>query len=205
MELNDDNILRFWQWFVKNENTIKECIENEDSGQKEYVVEQMNEQILSLGVLTWDVGLNDDEKWFLMLSPNGNREMFEVSQKIMDAAPEHMAWLFYSSKPAKEWNRQFTIYDDYMDEQFIDATPWNYIVFEEDDGKLELIIEAKNILQLDSDSANAAAEQFVIQEIGEATRILLISSVVIMHTLESEYESSKAPVLELKEHLEEIG
>lgn len=204
MELNNDNILRFWQWFVKNENIIKECIENEDSGQREFVVEQMNEHILSLGMLTWDVGLDDDGRWFLKLSPNGNKEMLQISQKIMDAAPEHMGWLFYASKPAKIWNRQFTVYDSYMDEQFIDASQWQYIVFEEDDGTLELIIEAKNSSHLDPEVAETAAEQFVIQEIGEVTRILFISSIVIMHTLESDYESAKAPITELKEHLDEI-
>ncbi len=204
MEVNDDNILRFWQWFVKNENTIKECIENGDSGQREFVVEQMNEHILSLGMLTWDVGLDDNERWFLMLSPNGNKEMLKVSQKTIDAAPEHIGWLFYSSKPAKEWNRKFTIYDSYMDEQFIDSSEWQYVVFEEENGTLELIIEAKNISQLDPEVAETAVEQFVVQEIGEVTRILFISSVSIMHTLESDYESAKAPITELKEHLDEI-
>ncbi len=204
MEVNDDNILRFWQWFVKNENTIKECIENGDSSQREFVVEQMNEHILSLGMLTWDVGLDDDERWFLMLSPNGNKEMLNVSQKTIDAAPEHIGWLFYSSKPAKEWNRKFTIYDSYMDEQFIDSSEWQYVVFEEEDGTLELIIEAKNISQLDPEVAETAVEQFVVQEIGEVTRIQFISSVSITHTLESDYESAKAPITELKEHLDEI-
>lgn len=205
MELNDDNILGFWQWFVKNENIIKECIENEGSTQKDYVVEQMNEQILSLGMLTWDIGLNDENSWFLMLSPNGKPEMFEVSQKIMDSAPDDMGWLFYSSKPAKVWDRKFTVYDDYMDEKFIDATSWSYVVFEEEDGTLELMIEAKNLPHLDVNVIETAAEQFVIQEIGESTRILLISSIVIIHTLENEYENAKAPITELKEHLEEIG
>jgi len=204
MELNNDNILGFWQWFVKNENTIKECIENEDSAQQEFIVEQMNEHILGLGVLTWDVGLDDDGRWFLKLSPNGNKEMLEVSQKIMDEAPEHMGWLFYASKPAKTWNRKFTIYDSYMDEQFIDASQWQYVVFDEDDGTLELIIEANNTSHLDSEVAETAAEQFVIQEVGELTRILFVSSIVIMDTLESDYQSSKAPITELKEHLDEI-
>jgi hypothetical protein len=204
MELKDDNTLRFWQWFVKNENTIKECIENEHSSHREYVVEQMNEQILSLGLLTWDIGLNDDEHWFLMISPNGNQDMLKVSQKIMAAAPEHMDWLFYDSKPAKKWNRQFTIYDNYMDEQFIDASQWHYIVFEGNDGKLELIIEAKNISHLDPEVAKTAAEQFLIYEIGEITRIQHISNIAIVHTIEDEYQPSKTLVTELKEHLAEI-
>ena len=204
MELKDDSILRFWQWFVKNEIIIKECIENRHSVNKDYVVAQMNELILSLGVLTWDVGLDEDERWFLTLSPNGNEDMFKISRKIMAEAPGHMDWLFYASRPAKKWNREFVVYDNNMDEQNIDASPWHYIVFEEHNGKLELVIEAKNIPQLDPETAEVAAEQFVINEVGEATRILNLSSIQIVHTLESEYESSKTPVKDLKDHLAEI-
>ena len=204
MEMNDDNIIRFWQWFVKNESTIKECIENDRSEHRQYVVDQMNEHILNLGVLTWDIGLNDDENWFLTLSPNGNQDMLKVSQRIIADAPEHMDWLFYASKPAKNWNRKFTIYDNALDEAFIDASQWHYVVFEEEDGTLELVLEGQNITHLDPEVAETAAEQFVIQELGEVTWILRISSIVIVPVLESEYEATKTPVSELKEHLSEI-
>lgn len=204
MKLNNDNILKFWQWFVKNEKTIKECIENENSEYREYVVEQMNEHILSLGVLTWDIGLNDDENWFLTLSPNGDHDMLKVSQKIMIDAPEHMDWLFYASRPAKKWNRQFNVYDDNMDEIFIDASFWHYIVFEEEEGKLDLVIEAKNIAQLDPMVVETAAEQFLIQELGEFIWIQNIASLEIVPALDREFEPTKTPVTELKEHFFEI-
>ncbi|MBU2018152.1 MAG: hypothetical protein KJ941_00785 [Bacteroidetes bacterium] len=204
MELEDDHILRFWQWFVKNEDIIKDCIENPNSQHVEYVVDQMNEQVLSLGVFTWDIGLNDNEQWFLTISPNGNQNMLQVSQQIMDIAPEHMNWLFYASKPAKSWNRQFTIYDSYMDELFIDASSWHYIIFEEPDGKLELVLEAQNLPHIDPEVAETAAEQFVLQEIGELIRIQHVASLVLVPMLENEDQALKTPISELKEHLEEI-
>lgn len=203
MEVNNDDILRFWQWFVKSEDSIKYCIENATN--QEVIVEQMNEHILNWGVLTWDIGLNDDGNWFLSLSPNGNKEMLEVSQKIMDEAPEHMGWLFFASKPALTWNRQFTAYDSYMDEQFVDASEWHYVIFEEEDGTFELIIEAKNCSQWDTEFAETAAEQFVIQEVGELLRIQAISSIVLTHALDDDYQSAKAPITELKEHLDEVS
>ena len=203
MKINEDSILHFWRWFIKTENTIKECIENDHSIHRDTIVEQMNEHVLNLGVLTWDIGLNDDDNWFFMLSPNGNPDMLKVSQKIMDFAPEHMSWLFHSSKPAKNWNRQFSIYDTNMDEQFVDASEWQYIIFD-DDAKFELIIEAKNISQLDPEESETAAEQFVIQEIGEATRILQISTITIVDAIESDFQSSKESVSELKDHLSEV-
>jgi hypothetical protein len=203
MEFNDDNILRFWQWFVKNENTIKECVENTSSKSKEYVVEQMNEHILGQGVLTWDIGLNDSKEWFLMLSPNGDSDMLKVSERIIGEAPEHMNWQFHASKPAKIWDRQFMVYDDYMDELFIDASDWHFITFEEEDGKLDLVIEAKNISHLNPELAESASEQFVIQEIGEANSIIYFSSVVVVSNLESEDQSLKSPVSELNAFVKE--
>jgi hypothetical protein len=204
MESNYDNIIAFWQWFVKNEANIKDCIENEHSTHTDHVVDQLNEHILGLGVLTWDLGLDKENNWFFMLSPNGNPEMFEVSQAIIDEAPDHIDWLFYDSKPAKEWDRQFSIYDSNMDEKFINASEWNYVVLEDDDGMLELIIEAKNMPLFNEDDAQQAAEQFIIQEIGEAMRIEYVSSIEIVNTLDEEFEESKNLISELKEHVEEI-
>jgi hypothetical protein len=204
MELNDDTILGFWQWFVKNERTIKECIENDNSVHREFVVEQLNERILSFGMLTWDIGLNEDENWFLALSPNGNKDILKISQSIMAEAPEHMDWLFYSSKPAKNWNRQFSVYDDYLDEQLVDASNWHYLIFEDGDGKLALVLEAGNVMHLDQELAETAAEKFVIHEIGELHRIQFIGSVEIVAELESEHAAEKTPVADLKEHLLEI-
>ncbi|MEJ6583441.1 MAG: hypothetical protein QNL61_06180 [Crocinitomicaceae bacterium] len=204
MELNDDTILGFWQWFVKNERTIKECIENDNSVHREFVVEQLNERILSFGMLTWDIGLNEDDNWFLTLSPNGNKDILKISQSIMAEAPDHMDWIFHASKPAKNWNRQFSVYDDYLDEQLVDASNWHYLIFEDGDGKLALVLEAGNVMHLDQELAETAAEKFVIHEIGELHRIQFIGSVEIVAELESEHAAEKTPVTDLKEHLLEL-
>ena len=206
MELKDNNIERFWQWFVKNEPRIKECIEFEHSANRDLVIDQMNELILTFGMLTWDMGLDDDNNWFLSLSPNGNEDMLKVTQMIMADAPEHMDWLFYSSKPAKKWNRQFSVYDDYLDEQSVDASNWHYLIFEDEDedGKLALVLEAGNVAHLDQELVATAAEQFVIHEIGELPWIQFIGSVEIVAELESEHAAEKTPVADLKEHLLEL-
>lgn len=204
MELNDDAILRFWQWFVKHENLIKTCIEEEHAPQQAFVVEHMNEHILGIGMLTWDLGLDDDNAWFLTLSPNGNQDMLVVSEQVMEQAPDHMNWLFYAGRPAKKWDRVISIHDDNLDECFIDASSWHYIVFEEEDGKLELVIEAQNTAHLDAELLENAAEQFVVHEIGELLRMRHISTVSIVSEMESEYAASKETISELKGHVEDF-
>jgi len=203
MESNEDKIMKFWRWFVKSEKLIKDCIENESSTDREYVVDQLNEHILNIGTFAWDIGLNEDNFWFLTISPNGDRDLFEISQEIMGLAPTHLDWSFYSSKPAKNWDRKFSVYNDYLDVVEVDASPWNYICFEEDDGRIELIIEAKNIQNLDSETALSAANQFVTNEIGEELKIQRIASVEIVQLFESEYQDTKYPISELKDHMEE--
>ena len=62
------------------------------------------------------------------------------------------------------------MYDDYLDEQLVDASNWHYLIFEDGDGKLALVLEAGNVMHLDQELAETAAEKFVIHEIGELHR-----------------------------------
>jgi hypothetical protein len=200
---NEDKIMDFWRWFVKNEGTIQRCIENESQADRDYVVEQMNSLVLNIGTFTWDVGLNDSNNWFLTISPNGDKDLLKLSTEIMAFAPDHMNWEFHASKPAKNWDRKFSVYNDNFDLQDIDAASWHYAVFQEEDGTLELILEAKNIGHLDKETAETAAHQFLTHELGEQLKIERISSVSILHEIELEYQTSKSPISEIKEHLQE--
>lgn len=202
--MNEEAIQAFWRWFLHNESIIKECIENEHSEEREYVVDQLNEHILAHGMLTWDIGLNDDNNWFLLLSPNGNPDMLEVSEKIMELAPDHTSWIFHASRPAKNWDRTFTVYNQEMDVVEIDASDWHYLIFDDEDEKFELLFEAKNISKLHPEEAETAAEQFVIHEIGEAARIRHISTIEVVHSFDSDVETLKASVAELNAHLGEV-
>ena len=111
-----DKIEAFWRWFVQNNSFIQNSIQNESAKDRATVVEQMNNYILDLGLFTWDLGLNDENTWFLTISPNGDSELLEISQRIMEDAPTHLDWEFHAIKPAKNWNRIFFVYNEHMDE-----------------------------------------------------------------------------------------
>ena len=68
---------------------------------------------------------------------------------------------------------------------------------------MELIFEANNITHIDEETALSAAHEFVTHELGEALKIKRIASVKIVVLLESEYDDSKEPISELKDHLTE--
>ena len=155
-------------------------------------------------MLTWDMGLDNDDNWFLLLSPNGDEELLKITQQVMTNAPEHMDWLFYSSRPAKTWNRQILIYDELHDELIIDASNWHYLVFDDEDEKLAIVLEATNLTSIDSNLTETAAAEFLIKELGELNWILQIGSVEVVSSVENEHEEIKNHISELKEHLAEL-
>ncbi len=202
MKSREDKIDAFWQWFVKNEAVIKECIDLDTSPNQSYVVNQMNELILDLGVFTWDMGLNEQDNWFLMISPNGNADNLGISQQLIVEAPPHIKWQFHSSRPAKNWDRCFTVHSFDMQEMAVDASNWNLVAIDQDDNQLEIIIEAKNIGHLDPETSESAANQFLVGELGEELRINRIAKVQIVKSVDAVYEKEKVSVSKLKKHVE---
>ena len=202
MELYKDKISDFWSWFEENETRIKECIENDIISEKEFVNEKLNDFILSIGLFTWEIGINEKGSWFLTISPNGNKDLLQLSRKIIRGAPANNTWLFHSGKPAKNWDRIIRVYDNKLDQTHIDSSEWYFYSFARNDGIIELIIEAENSGHLDEDTAHSAADYFVNNELGEAKRIELFAPIKIVSELEPAYAENKQPISNFKNHIE---
>lgn len=200
-KLNDTKIESLWRWFVVNENQIIDSFQKESL--TNYIVENLDNLILDFGMFTWEIGPGKVKPWFLTISPNGDRDLIRVSQKIIEHAPNLDDWEFNYCKPAKDWDRRFIIYDSNMNEQNIDASNWKYVMLRNEDGMIDLILEAMNITHLDHDTARTAADIIVTSEIGEETKIQKILSVDIVDKLERQYNSRKTEIQYLKKHLNE--
>jgi len=200
-KLNDTKIENLWRWFVANENQIIDSFQNESLAN--HIVENLDNLILDFGMFTWEIGPGKVKPWFLTISPNGDRDLIRVSQKIIEHAPNLDDWEFNYCKPAKDWDRKFIIYDSNMNEQNIDASNWKYVMLRNEDGMIDLILEAMNITHLDHDTARTAADIIVTSEIGEETKIQKILSVDIVDKLERQYNSRKTEIQYLKKHLNE--
>lgn len=205
MKEEDEKIEAFWRWFVQNNSFIKDSIQGESAKDRATVVEKMNNYILDLGLFTWDLGLNDENMWFLTISPNGDSELLEISQRIMEDAPTHLDWEFHASKPAKNWNRIFFVYNEQMDELEIDANDWEFIATPAGDGKITLLLEARNIEMLDIETAEQAANVFLVNEIGELAKISILQEVKIVSKIEMNLENLKSPIEQLKNKLNSFG
>lgn len=200
-KLNDTKIENLWRWFVANEKQIIDSFQNESL--TNYIVENLDNLILDFGMFTWEIGPGKVKPWFLTISPNGDRDLIRVSQKIIEHAPNLDDWEFNYCKPAKDWDRRFIIYDSNMNEQNIDASNWKYVMLRNEDGMIDLILEAMNITHLDHDTARTAADIIVTSEIGEETKIQKILSVDIVDKLKRQYNSRKIEIQYLKKHLNE--
>ena len=200
-KLNDTKIENLWRWFVSNENQIIDSFQNESLAN--YIVENLDNLILDFGMFTWEIGPGKVKPWFLTISPNGDRDLIGVSQKIIEHAPNLDDWEFNYCKPAKDWDRKFIIYDSNMNEQNIDASNWKYVMLRKEDGMIDLILEAKNITHLDHDTVRTVADIIVTSEIGEETKIRKILSVDIVEELKRQYNSRKTEIQYLKRHLNE--
>ncbi|MBL4862392.1 MAG: hypothetical protein JKY09_05175 [Crocinitomicaceae bacterium] len=199
--MNEDKIEGLWSWFYKNEQKIRDCVEQESAPFRDYIVQNLDDLILDLGMFSWAIGEGVHKKWSLTISPNGDKDLLEKSRRIIAGAPELVAWEFYFSKPAKEWDRKFVVYDDMMTEQQINASDWKYVSTQKGDGMIDLILEAENIGHLDVDTANTAADLVVLNEIGEENKIVRISSVSIVDLLDSNNDNDKKNITELKNQI----
>lgn len=201
--MDEEKIENLWNWFILHEQQIKSCVKDESATGREYLVESLNNLILDLGRFYWEIGHGIQQPCYLTISPNGDRELLKGSKKIVSSAPALGDWEFNHSKPAKEWDRTFMLYDNDMIEHFINAANWKFIILNQH-GKVQLMLEAENIGGLDSDTVQAAADLVVINEIGEEAKILNVSSVVVVEELKVEYDTQKAEIKFLRNSLIEM-
>ena len=196
--MNEENILSFWRWFVKSESRIQKCIQTKDSKEQEKIVHDLNEFVLGFGAFSWDIGQNEDDQWFFTISPNLDGELLEISKSIIELAPDHLNWFFYSSKPTKKWDYQLEVFDELLDVFTVDASKWCYNAFEEEDGSIELVFEIGTLANKHSEAIENSITAFIINELGEEFLISEISNIEFFELFDEELSATKSPITALK-------
>lgn len=199
--MTEENILDFWRWFVKNELRIKDCISKQDLIEQEKIVKSLNEYILAFGAFSWDVGQDDNDDWFLTISPNLDQELLKISQVIIALAPSHLEWRFHSAKPSKKWDYQLEVYDELMDVFKVDSSKWNFVALEEEDGSIELNFELFELSNRHEEAIENAITAFIINELGEEFLTTQISNIELFNQFDDELNTMKAPVTSMRSEL----
>ncbi|NNC93924.1 MAG: hypothetical protein HKN92_00070 [Chitinophagales bacterium] len=185
-----EKIEDFWNWFVQNEQEIIKSIDEELVDQQVYFKDQLDNLILDFGLFSWEIGQSKSGDWYLTISPNNNADMLKISKEIMDHAPILSSWEFNYCKPAKEWDRQFSVYDSLMNLQAIDASNWRYRVRKDPNGDNDIEIQTIGSVLLDEDAAKKAAETVVINEIGEELRIHSVNKIMVLETSDEKFKNA---------------
>ena len=194
----EQKIQAFWDWFIVNEADLIAAIDSESA--TDHFVDSLDNFILDLGKFSWEIAPITSGKWRLTISPNNEIELLKISRKLVAMAPFMSNWEFHHSKPAKNWDKQFNVYDDFMYEKEVDARNWHFVANKDQNQSVALILEADNIDYLDAETAQTAAHLLVEGELGEETKISKIASIVIVPKLDLEYESERIHIDHLKNH-----
>lgn len=202
--MNPHNISTFWSWFEDNLGRLRAVLQNPAHPDREYVVNGLDQHILAIGMFTWDIETGTTRPWSLIISPNGDRELLELSRTIVEQAPELGDWEFHPAKPRKAQPLQFTVYDEVMDEQPVDATAWRYVLLPAGDGEFSLLVEAGNTAALSDETRQKAADYLVTCLIGEEARIEYVPRMRVVKGLKDEQGAISRPILELWQHLEAL-
>ncbi len=171
LEKYDDKIHAFWTWFRTQEATYRDFFEEETVLDKDLLIEAMNDQVLEFGLFSWQISEGASRPFQFIISPNGHRERLLLSKYIMKAAPDLPHWEFHAGKPARDWDLQLTLFDNYMIEHTIDASAWTYRLQPHPDGAVTIYLQAENIAHLDAETQQEGAERVVTGLLGEENRI----------------------------------
>jgi hypothetical protein len=196
-------IKSFWKWFAENETRIRGVLDTNFPSEKDALINDLDNQILEFGMFTWEIGYEPDHSFFLIISPNGNWERLGLSRSIMKLAPNLDDWHFYYAKPAKEWNLQFSLFDNNVIEHQVNASNWTYILIKQGD-KFKIIIAAGNIAHLDYDTRNAAGDLVVTNLLGEELKIIKIAEIEMVNAFEKTLKAPSFPILSLKAQVENL-
>ena len=197
-EVLKEKIKLFWEWFVVNEALMRDVVKDELHDGRAELVNAIDNQVLNFGMFTWEIAEEKNASFSFTISPNGNIELLQISKGIMKNAPILSHWQFNYAKPAKDWNFQFNVFDDYANEHCIDASAWKFILLPYPHNKTKLIIEAKNIIHLDDNTKDSAGDYVLTHTLGEEYKINNIAAIEIVNEFESQFQDSYVSIIDLQ-------
>lgn len=193
----------FWNWFEDNLATIRAVLLEPSHPDREYVVNSLDHYILSIGMFSWDIEAGREKKWRLIISPNGDEELLELSVEIVAQAPQLMDWEFHPAKPPRPQALQFEVYDEAMDLQPVDARSWQFVLQPAREEKRFLLhVVAAPARGLSDETLNKAVSYLVTCLLGEEVVIRHIGGMKVSGAL-PEYGRPHA-ITELPEILESL-
>ena len=197
--LENSKIESFWEWFEAQDEKIRRVLSGRSDQDKEALVQAMDDQILRLGLFTWELGHGTRKDFYLTISPNGSMERLEQTREIMDYAPHLPHWEFNHAKPPQEWDLRFKLFDEDYIQREVDASKWKFTLIEHDDtDQVTIILEAANVNHLDFETKQTAADLVVTSLLGEEQKICYVREIEMVN----QQKASSTPIQNLRQRFE---
>jgi hypothetical protein len=169
-------VAEFWKWFIKNSGDLQ-------SNNYDGTLMRELDQIICDWDLVWEIGPGLTKPNSLTISPNGNKKLLDKAKGIIDKAPKLDSWEFYHLKQPKENWHKANLVDKAVD---IDALDWTYVLFKYDDHKIEIVLKADNLANLDRETKELAVDLVLTNLLGEKLKIEKIDFIDIVDAFENE-------------------
>ncbi|HSQ44293.1 MAG TPA: hypothetical protein VLM16_04810 [Ginsengibacter sp.] len=174
--MQDKEILNFWNWFVKNSDNLYPGTYDQN------VLNELDRIITNWG-LTWEIGPALSKNYSLTISPNGDKELLDTTNYIIDKAPQLDGWEFYSTKQPKENWHLLRLVDTGLE---IDASSWTYVLLKYEDEKIEILLKADSLANLDTERKALAVDQILTNLLGEKLKIQKIDFIDVVEKFDDE-------------------
>ncbi len=203
-KLEQKKVELFWDWFEGYEARIRDVVEDHTPYEREAVVRDLDDQILEFGMFTWEIGLGSARHYYLIISPNGDQQLLTRSRLIIQSAPDLPFWEFHFARPVKEWDLKFSLFDDMMNEHHVNASEWKFVLYQDRNNGIDVLIQAGNMVPLDTETKWTAGNMVVTSLIGEECRINNVNKIEIIDRFENLHSDPGTDMVYLKSSFDKI-
>ena len=159
----------FWRWFQ----------EHLESFETEYLsldtIDALDEKLFHLGVPGWKIGPGFTKDFAFVMSPEGERDLLPLTEKVISMAPELKHWEFHAAKPKKYWQPVIRVLNS-----VIDAQDWLYDLFLFPNNTFDITVLAFNLSPFDHLTRCSAAKTVLDGILGEAERMAKINQINVL-------------------------
>jgi hypothetical protein len=160
-----ETIESFWKWFAENSDNLKALYE---SGQLKDLTRETGRELDKIEPqLAWEMGPGKKQAYLFTISGEGNPELREIANLIVQLAPKLKGWELYSSRPSRLAPGVVRLPES---GQSFNTTEWEFIPLERPEkGRLDLIIVANQLAGSERGTALRAVSIYLDQLLGEDT------------------------------------
>jgi len=194
----DSRASEFWRWFSSVAHEFASSLENDR------ILGELDRRIAALEGVSWEVGRGLERPNALVISPNRNKMLLEISKRMVSLAPVHAEWEFCYAKPPKKWKLRFSVENTDGSRFDVDANEWEYVLLGFPDGTFDVTVCAPNLQEVTEKLRELAAEVSIEGVVGEMGMLRCITEIEVVTTFDEEHQGRSNSLQHLADHLSSL-